>query len=144
EIARLPTIGYLIGGHAAAEPTALAALAFVANERLDDGQKAASALSSMQQTNGEVSIRAGEQGPGWPTSLAIVAWSATDRAKHRREIDKALAWLLANRGRAVERSESFGHNTELVGWAYAEQTHSWVEPTAFGVLALKAVSKGDD
>src|SRR5205085_5895836 len=36
-----------------------------------------------------------------------------------------------------------GHNTELVGWAYAEQTHSWVEPTAFAVLALKAVGKSD-
>jgi hypothetical protein len=28
-----------------------------------------------------------------------------------------------------------------VGWAYAEGTHSWVEPTAFAVLALKAASR---
>jgi hypothetical protein len=96
----------------------------------------------MQQTNGEVSIRDGEKTPGWPTSLAVLAWSAVDRARYQSEIDKALAWLLMNRGEAVEQSGYFGHNTQLVGWAYAEQTHSWVEPTAFAVLALKTVGKG--
>src|SRR5207248_3650228 len=59
-------------------------------------------------------------------------------------IDHAVAWLLSNRGQAVPRSDNFGHNTELVGWAYAEQTHSWVEPTAFAVLALKAVGRGNE
>src|SRR5207248_5451236 len=59
-------------------------------------------------------------------------------------IDHAVAWLLSNRGQAVERSGDFGHNTELIGWAYAEQTHSWVEPTAFAVLALKAVGRGNE
>jgi hypothetical protein len=56
-------------------------------------------------------------------------------------IDLAIAWLLANRGRQVEQSPDFGHNTQLVGWAYAEQTHSWVEPTAMAVLALKAAGQ---
>jgi hypothetical protein len=59
-------------------------------------------------------------------------------------IDRGISWLLANRGKAVARSDFFGHNTELVGWAYAEQTHSWVEPTAFAVLALKAAGKSSD
>jgi hypothetical protein len=143
DLSRLPEIGYLIGGHAAAEPTALAALALVANGRVADASKAAAALATMQQPNGEVSVRVSERAPGWPTSLAVLAWSATDREKHQREVDKALAWLLANRGQAVEQSNYFGHNTQLIGWAYAEQTHSWVEPTAFAVLALKAVGKGD-
>ncbi len=143
DLSRLPAIGYARGSHAAAEPTALAALAFVANDRIDDADQAAAALAAMQQPNGEVSVRVGEKAPGWPTSLAIVTWSRTDRAKYQREIDKALAWLLANRGQAVEQSNYFGHNTQLVGWAYAEKTHSWVEPTAFAVLALKAVGKRD-
>ncbi len=143
DLSRLPEIGYLIGGHAAAEPTALAALALVTNGRVDDASQSAAALATMQQPNGEVSVRVGERAPGWPTSLAILAWSATDRAKYRREIDNALAWLLGNRGQAVEQSNYFGHNTQLIGWAYAEQTHSWIEPTAFAVLALKAVGKGD-
>jgi hypothetical protein len=138
DLAALPAIGYLSDGHAAAEPTALAALAFAAHDRPDDARKAAAALVSMQQANGEVVIRAGEQSPGWTTSLAVVAWNRIARDEYRAQIDRAIAWLLSNRGRAVERSDNFGHNTELIGWAYAEQTHSWVEPTAFGVLALKA------
>jgi hypothetical protein len=142
-LSQLPAIGYSLGGHGAAEPTAVAALAFAANGRVENALNAAAALSSMQQANGEVSVRVEEKAPGWPTSLAILAWSAADRARFRTEMDKALVWLLANRGQAVEQSEYFGHNTQLVGWAYAEQTHSWVEPTAFAVLALKTVGKGN-
>src|SRR5947199_2316553 len=122
---------------------ALAALAVLVNGRADEATKVCTALAMMQQTNGEVAVRAGEQTPGWTTSLAILAWSATDRSRYKDAIDKGVAWLLANRGQAVEQSNYFGHNTTLVGWAYAEQTHSWVEPTAFAVLALKAVGKGD-
>jgi hypothetical protein len=154
ELSRVPEIGYSVGGRAAAEPTALAALAFIANGRLDEAMKLGTALGEMQQANGEVAIRAGEQTPGWPTSLAISAWCAVGDALrgvaegHRgnslqENIDKAVSWLLANRGQAVEQSNYFGHNTQLIGWAYAEQTHSWVEPTAFAVLALKAAGKGD-
>jgi hypothetical protein len=125
----------------------------------------------MQGENGAVGIRAGEATPGWPTSLAIVAWSAVGNALrgvpaagngsagwapsewHRghslqrspspyaANVQHALAWLLANRGNSVARSPEFGHNPELVGWAYAEQTHSWVEPTAFGLLALRAAGQ---
>jgi len=169
DLVRQPELGYLAGGAAAAEPTALAAMAFVQSGRDEAAQKAAEALAAMQQAGGEVGVR-NHESPGWPTSLAIVAWSALKKASGTRErpgqvasaparsdreadasssldggqIDRAVAWLLANRGRAVERTENFGHNTELIGWAYAEQTHSWVEPTAFGVLALKAAGKADD
>jgi hypothetical protein len=34
-----------------------------------------------------------------------------------------------------------GHNTTLVGWPWIEETHSWIEPTAMHVLALKAVGQ---
>jgi hypothetical protein len=159
-------IGYMAGSRAAAEPTALAALALVAHGRVDSADQAAKALVAMQRPHGEVAVRAGEDKPGWPTSLATIAWCAIRQASGMREhpgsfdssagldpreadtsrspdlhIDRALQWLLANRGQAVERSDEFGHNTELIGWAYAEQTHSWVEPTAFAVLALKAAGK---
>jgi hypothetical protein len=143
ELSKRPAIGYLAGQIAAAEPTALSALALLSYGRIDAARTAADGLVAMQQAGGEVGIRNGET-PGWPTSLATCAWCALDRKALSSRIDTAVAWLLANRGRAIEQSASFGHNTQLVGWAYAEQTHSWVEPTAFAVLALTAAGKADD
>jgi hypothetical protein len=143
ELARQPAIGYLAGGKTAAEPTALAALALVAHSRWSDAQKLTARLADMQQSSGAVAVRPGEDWPGWPTSLAICAWTATDRAQFRDPIDRGATWLLAHRGLALKDVRELGHNTELVGWAYAENTHSWVEPTAFAVLAFKAVGQAD-
>jgi hypothetical protein len=36
----------------------------------------------------------------------------------------------------------FGHDTTLVGWSWAEGTHSWVEPTALQVVALRTAGHG--
>jgi hypothetical protein len=146
ELARSPGVAYLPGGTTAAEPTALAALAFLAHGRHGSAQAAANELAAMQQASGEVGVRSGENSPGWPTSLAVVAWRSVGNALRgvplTADSDRALGWLLSNRGQGVERSDNFGHNTELVGWAYAEGTHSWVEPTSFAVLALKAADRG--
>lgn len=143
ELAVAPGVGYMAGSTAAAEPTALLALALVKHKRLDAARRATEVLASMQQSTGEVGIRSGET-PGWPTSLAIVAWTTVDRNAYGTRASRAVNWLLANRGKPVERSDNFGHDTELVGWSYAQQTHSWVEPTAFAVLAFKAAGRADD
>jgi len=140
-------IGYQPGAKAAAEPTALATLAFLAHGRHESAVIAAAQLAEMQQANGEVGVRTGEETPGWPTSLAIVAWHAIESvpgsSSQKTNIEPAVDWLIGHRGEGVERSDNFGHNTELVGWAYAEGTHSWVEPTSFAVLALKSLSSGN-
>ena len=159
DLASNPVIGYLTSGVAAAEPTALAALALRVHGRMDPSQRAAEALVSMQQDTGAVGVRPGET-PGWPTSLAIVAWANIQKASGERQptevsaasapppilqtnIDRATSWLLVNRGRAIPRSADFGHNSQLIGWAYAENTHSWIEPTAMAVLALTAAGHLD-
>ncbi len=36
-----------------------------------------------------------------------------------------------------------GHDTSIVAWPWVAETHSWIEPTAFSVLALKAVGLSD-
>jgi hypothetical protein len=143
ELTKQPVIGYLPAGLPAAEPTAIAALALAAHGRMDAARKAADALAKLQTASGAVGIRAGEDSPGWPTSLAIVAWTRF-AADYRVASDRALTWLLANRGQSIPRSADFGHNSELVGWAYAENTHSWVEPTALAVLALKAAGRANE
>jgi hypothetical protein len=141
ELAADPAISYLAGTSPAAEPTAIAMLALLAHDRSEAVRQAAGALRSMQQQDGAVGIRPGET-PGWPTSFAVIGWTAVAKALPdlkpavQSNIDRAVAWLLANRGRAVERSDNFGHNSELIGWAYAEGTHSWIEPTAMAVMAL--------
>jgi hypothetical protein len=142
-LTRQPAIGYLPDGALAAEPTAIAALALAAHGRMEAAQHAAAALEKMQSASGAVVIRAGEESPGWPTSLAVVAWSQL-APNFPAPINRGVAWLLANRGQSIPRSPDFGHNSELVGWAYAEQTHSWVEPTSLAVLALKAAGKARD
>lgn len=149
ELARRSAVGYFESSTAAAEPTALAALAFATHDRPPAAQAAATALAGMQAETGEIGVRPGEW-PGWPTSLAILAWASMESASEQPEnrndaahIRRAADWLLANRGKAIKRSDSFGHNSELVGWAYAEGTHSWVEPTALAVMALVAAGHAD-
>jgi hypothetical protein len=144
QLSQRPAIGYMSGGTPAAEPTALAAIALLVHNRSDAARNLADALVGMQDTSGEVGVRQGEPTPGWPTSLAIASWCAIAREAFRARVDRAVTWLLANRGKAIPRSTDFGHNTELVGWAYAENTHSWVEPTSFATLALRAAGKTDD
>lgn len=144
ELAKEPAIGYLPDSAPAAEPIAIAALAFLAHGRLDDARRAAAVLATMQIAGtGNVGVRAGET-PSWPTSLAVVAWRAMERTETlpvSEPVSRAIDWLLAHRGKAIERSGDFGHNSELVGWAYAENTHSWVEPTAMAVMALGAAGQ---
>src|SRR5215510_504399 len=97
-LARQPAIGYLPGGAVAAEPTAIAALALAAHGRTNSARKAAAALGEMQGESGAVGIRTGEATPGWPTSLAVIAWSKAAPAEHAARISRGVSWLLANRG----------------------------------------------
>jgi hypothetical protein len=150
-LAEQPQIGYAPGAAPAAEPTAIAALGLAAAGRNRSAQQAADALAGWQQATGAVGVHANDLIPGWPTSLAILAWQVCGKAGDRdsnatdfaAQIERGVAWLLANRGKPTPRSPEMGHNSELIGWAYAEQTHSWVEPTALAVLALKKAGRGD-
>lgn len=141
-----PCCGYLARGAVAAEPTALAALALVANERLGPARAAADWLAALQSNTGSVGIRQGEPEPHWPTALALLAWLAVDAADktatYSAAIDRAVQWCLAVHGEALHGTGA-NHDTSLVGWAWVSGTHSWVEPTAFHVLALKAAGYGD-
>jgi hypothetical protein len=136
-----PVVGYVHGQSAATEPTALAALTLVAAGKFAAAGPAFDYLASSQADDGSVGIRHGEAAPGWPTSLAALAWiaarEASGRDVYQRNTNRALDWILATRGTTMPRSPEMGHDTQLVGWSWAEQTHSWIEPTAMHVLALK-------
>jgi len=134
--------GYRPGAPPATEPAATAALALMGHGRHEAAERACRWLVSLQADDGTLGISAAEKAPHWPTGLAILAWKAScGNAEYEAPITKALAWLLAARGETTPRSDEVGHDTTAIGWPWVEGTHAWVEPTAFNLLALKAVGQ---
>ena len=79
--------------------------------------------------------------PGWPTSLAVITWQTVDRRRLARHVEAGTQWILSARSEVLPRSSQFGHDTQIVAWSYAEHTHSWIEPTALHVVALKSAGR---
>lgn len=128
------------GGSPRAEPTALAGLALLADRpdprALADARAAAEWLARLQRPDGAVPIAEGLPGPGWPTPLAILLWASL--AGFEGPGDRARRWLLESRGTVLPPSPAiFGHDPTIVGWSWVAGTHSWVEPTAMALLALR-------
>ncbi len=141
---------YRAGGELASEPLALASLALSGYQRTAAAQRPALRLSELQNADGSVGVMLDEPTPGWPTSFAVLACSAARGAEQSRQSlsleqarDRGIAWLLATQGDTSIRNPVVGHDASLSGWPWAEGTHSWVEPTALAVLALKAVGYGE-
>ncbi len=142
--------GYHAVGPASTEPTALAAMALAAQGRQAAAAKGFEWLAGLQAADGSVGPTATQAAPGWPTSIAVVAahfatssGGGVATTAKRFDLDRAVRWMLQTRGEALPRTPELGHDTTLVGWPWVEDTHSWVEPTAIGVLALKAVGRGN-
>jgi hypothetical protein len=146
QLAAQPVIGYVPNQSPATEPTAMAALALISAGRQKQAVPALDFLAACQGESGAVGIRQNEPQPGWPTSLALLAWRAADEASgrdaHSTPRRRAVDWILEARGTAMPASPEMGHNTQLVAWSWADKTHSWIEPTAVSVLALKRSGLG--
>jgi hypothetical protein len=161
--------GYQQPGPPAVEPTCLAAMALSLQGRKAQSRQALQWLKALQNADGSFGPTFKMQTPGWPTALAILAGGyvgrcgandvlglagCPDLAGHSDEphvelheqpfrIDAAVQWLLSLQGRTIPRGEIYAHNSMLVGWPWVKGTHSWIEPTALAVLALKSVGHGD-
>lgn len=140
--------GYRAGSSGSAEPTALAALALSATGRAP--QRTAGALTwlaGLQRDDGAVPVSADVRRPSWPTALALLAWLRCTPAvaeHYAAHIDKALNWILDARGRRVAPDPAIhDHDSALVGWSWVAKTHSWIEPTAYALLALRAAGRAD-
>jgi|CXWL01.1.fsa_nt_gi hypothetical protein len=131
-----------------AEPTALTCLALAGH---DDGQEAVQKglqwLADRQQHDGGVAVNAIENQPCWSTALAYLAWNRTwdsDEVVFSEERNHAAKWLLQSEGKPFKSYPAlYGHDTRLKGWSWVEGTHSWVEPTAYAILALREAGHGD-
>ncbi|WP_455388159.1 prenyltransferase/squalene oxidase repeat-containing protein [Petrachloros mirabilis] len=74
----------------------------------------------------------------WPTAIAILAWQ--DSSVGQAAQNRAIQFLLRSAGTHPPRKpdDPGAHDTALKGWSWIEDTHSWVEPTALGIMALQA------
>jgi hypothetical protein len=146
-LARPAHWSYHEDGPAASEPTALAALALCAHGKTAAAQRALAWLVRAQAFEGTLGVTLSDKTPCWPTALAVLAWQAASDAQSRSRyegcIDRATAWLLSARGETSDRSPLIGHDTTLVGWPWVLGTHSWLEPTAYAVLALRAAGHAE-
>lgn len=140
--------GYREGEHPAAEPLAWAATALIGHERTAQATPLLEELCKLQAADGSLGIYEGEAAPHWGTSLAVLAWSAALKGpqspepaaaeRYRAAVVRGCRFLLELKGATIKPSGEVTHNTMLVGWPWVESTHSWLEPTAFCFLALKA------
>ena len=134
--------GYQHDGPSATEPTATAALALCCAGREEAAERALDWLVRVQGGDGSLGVTATEASPAWPTTLAVLAYAAAgSRYNTRRE--RAVDWLLSVEGTPIEQTPQLGHDSTLVGWPWIAPTHSWAEPTALAVLALKAAGHAD-
>jgi len=142
-LAKAPVCGYQPHDAGATEPSALAALALVGHG-LGKGPHDAVCefLTQLQQSDGSLGVRRGEDSPRWPTSLAVLTWLALNKDKYRDQIARGVQWAVGLEGQRM-KSTNTGHNTMLAAWPWVEGTHSWVEPSALFTVAFKAVNMHD-
>jgi hypothetical protein len=127
------------------------ALALLALGRTADASRPVQWLLENQEDDGTVGITAKERSPVWPTSLAIIAWQAMQLkavGKEAKRLEmassRARSALLRSTGHIWnEAPEQGGHDPSIVGWPWVDGTHSWCEPTAYALLALRASGDAD-
>jgi hypothetical protein len=135
-----------------AEPTALACLGLLGSQGdrpapapAVEIERSAGWLVSLQRRDGALGVSAALPAPAWTTPHAILLWAAVDGYVTAR--GRAIDWLLTQEGLTVPRNDSpsavADHDTTLVGWPWIDGTHSWLEPTALAVLALRRAGKAD-
>ncbi len=142
--------GYRVGSRPSSEPTSLAALALAAHGRSANADRLLGWLAARQLPDGRVALDEVEAGPGWVTPLAAVAWVAGGNGEFAGEVTRALHWIENVPCAAAPKSDTdrkavsaVGHDPSLIAWPWVPGTHSWVIPSSYCVLALKATGRGD-
>jgi uncharacterized protein (DUF362 family) len=138
--------GYTLGQPAQLEPTCLALLALsLDRERFaEELDKAWAFLGTCAAADGSYRPARGREEAIWHTALVLFAQAALER--RAAEVRRTASALLSLRGKLPERTEDAAEihdiDLEIVGWPWAENNFSWVEPTAWAVLALRRAGHG--
>jgi hypothetical protein len=125
------------GGTYRPDATAWAMLALASTG--DDAvllKKAGSKLARSRLADGSVAMSGKWPAVAWPTSPAVLAWMSVPGFD--AEVAGSVRFLLENLGVHWERKPDspLSHDTAIKGWPWVTGNHSWVEPTALGVIAL--------
>lgn len=70
-------------------------------------------------------------------ALAAFTWLSRRDLAAEENVRRLLAALMGSKGVQAPPSPSFAQDNSLQGWSWTDATFSWVEPTAWGALALK-------
>ena len=127
--------GYRADQPAHLEPTCLALLA--------GAEQGWPALELHAAGDGSYRLARGRPQAVWPTALVLFTKAKLDvpASQLKPIIDK----LLTIEGKVVrlETSDAGDIDAGLLGWPWASDTFSWVEPTAWACLALRAAGQGN-
>jgi uncharacterized protein (DUF362 family) len=95
-------------------------------------------------SDGSYRLEQGREEALWPTSLVLFTQSVLGAS--RDVLERTARRLLGLRGRVPDNPEA-GEvqdiDVKLTGWPWAENNFSWVEPTSWAILALRAVGQGE-
>lgn len=131
------------GGQFQVDSTAWSILALTAcggsAELLDQSRHV---LMREQLPDGRLCVNKTHPASYWPTSLAILAWQDSQACREAQQ--RAARFLLDTTGFHFPRTSDVtsAHDTLLKGWPWVDETHSWVEPTATSVMALRVTGNG--
>lgn len=95
-------------------------------------------LAEAQTKDGSVSIARNDNDAYWPTALSVLAWNRSTLYKPHRL--RGVQFLLKAMGRQYSKDpkEPNQHDPSIPGWSWIAGTHSWVEPTAMALCALRS------
>jgi hypothetical protein len=130
--------GYYPGKASRLEPTCWALLALGSGEDSRALRAATSTWLAQCQRPGGWLV----ENPEWPVNIAFNALAAFTLLHHRdlagdEARRRLLAFVVASRGASAPAFVSMRQDNSLQGWSWVDATFSWVEPTCWGVLALK-------
>ena len=113
---------------------------------LDQGfiKEARASLAARQLADGRVPLSPQHPEAFWPTPLAIFAWHQAP--EHGQALARAGDFLRHTTGVHWKRGTEFypfEHDPALKGWPWIADTHSWVEPTALAIMALRMTGSGE-
>ncbi len=137
--------GYAPDQGAHLEPTVYAILALTtAGGHADAVEAGLRAIHTHARPDGSYRLTRGRPEAAWPTALVLLLH--TRAGAPADVVARTADCLLALEGRVVkddpEVADMLDIDLRLLGWPWAESTFSWVEPTAWACLGLRAAGRG--